>query len=207
MRARITSTMVANSTTATGTDRPLCTAPTASRAKDDYRARERSRVLGVAESKTAPHEADLGRPRRIVMPPRRVRACGDKADDERSLETRPVRLPHPRFDLATVRRVHPAPLRAPGLREAVAVAVEVVPALRVRLRGAHIAREVELGVEFVEERLRRRPVIRCATEVDREPRLIATRRPRTRGDTHSSLPAPAVPADKPDDREHDQRGQ
>src|SRR5262245_35898872 len=93
------------------------------RTEDDDGGREWRAVGGITKLETATDEPHVDRPGDKLLPPARVSASRNKADDGRTGECALIGLLHPQRDDAPVWRVHPAHA-GPRLSKAVIVGRE-----------------------------------------------------------------------------------
>lgn len=95
---------------------------------------------------------------RVAVPPVRIGARRDKANNRRAFLRRAVCLPHPIAALA-VRRIHEHGFCPPILQKPVFLHREVTLAFVVRPVRARVKREAELFVQRVKQPLRRGPYV------------------------------------------------
>ena len=130
--------------------------------KENHDAWKRRGKTGSFKTDSPAQVVDFGRvTENVLVPPPRIRPGGKQADHPAGA-IRPDfdhGLGHPVWQLAPVRRVHPADA-VPDLAQSVIFRGEKLPALGVVRRGAYIqVKRPQSGIQFPEQRPGRCPIM------------------------------------------------
>ena len=131
--------------------------------KHNHSTVERRTIFRATEFQPAFDEAYFAL-HALLVPPASPRPRRHQAHHRRALLTRLIRFLHPESDGLAARRVHPAHVAAPVLRQPVVCLAVVCGELGVSSTGAYVEREAKLAVQSLVRLRRCRLFVRTAAQ-------------------------------------------